>query len=146
MIPSPHALGELTPGIHTATLDEIEAVFARIPRRHALFNGLLHAVQHLQASGVRRVFIDSSFVTTKAALNDVDGCWEWHDAVNIDALDPVLLAFSQPRRAMQEKYGIDFFLANWMEAGSGLTFLEFFQLNRADEPKDIVMITLGENA
>jgi len=47
---------------------------------------------------------------------------------------------------MQEKYGIDFFIANWMEAGSGLTFLEFFQLNRADEPKGIVMITLGENA
>jgi len=111
-----------------------------------LFNGLLHAVQNLQASGVRRVFIDGSFVTTKAAPNDVDGCWEWHDAVNIDALDPVLLDFSHHRRAMQEKYGIDFFIANWMEAGSGLTFLEFFQLNRADEPKGIVMITLGENA
>jgi Family of unknown function (DUF6932) len=47
---------------------------------------------------------------------------------------------------VQEKYGIDFFIANWMEAGSGLTFLEFFQLNRTDEPKGIVMITLGESA
>ena len=65
--------------------------------------------------------------------------------MHIDALDPVLLDFSQHRQAMQEKYGIDFFIANWMEAGSGLTFLEFFQLNRADEPKGIVMITLGEN-
>jgi uncharacterized protein DUF6932 len=107
MIPSPHALGELTPGIHTATLDEIEAVFARIPRRRTLFNGLLHAVQNLQASGVRRVFIDGSFVTTKTAPNDVDGCWEWHGAVNIDALDPVLLDFSHHRGAMQEKHGID---------------------------------------
>jgi hypothetical protein len=146
MIPSPKALGELPPGIHTATLDEVEAIFARTPRRRALFNGLLHAVQNLQASGVRRVFIEGSFVTTKATPNDVDGCWEWHDAVNIDALDPVLLDFSHHRGAMQEKHGIDFFIANWMEAGSGLTFLEFFQLNRADEPKDIVMITLGENA
>jgi hypothetical protein len=66
--------------------------------------------------------------------------------VNIDALDPVLLDFSHHRGAMQEKHGIDFFIANWMEAGSGLTFLEFFQLNRTDEPKGIVMITLGESA
>jgi hypothetical protein len=57
MIPSPNALGELPPGIHTATLDEIAAIFARTPRRRTLFNGLLHAVQNLQASGVRRVFI-----------------------------------------------------------------------------------------
>jgi len=72
MIPSPNALGELPPGIHTATLDEVEAIFARTPRRRALFNGLLHAVQNLQAAGVRRVFIDGSFVTTKAAPNDVE--------------------------------------------------------------------------
>jgi uncharacterized protein DUF6932 len=151
MIPSPDdSITEcsrgITPGIHTATLDEVEAVFARTPRRRALFNGLLHAVQNLQAFGVRRVFIDGSFITTKAASNDADGCWEWHEAMNIDALDPVLLDFSQHRRAMREKYGIDFFIANWMEGGSGLTFLAFFQLNRADEPKGIVMITLGENA
>ena len=101
MIPSPNALGELPPGIHTAALDEIEAVFARIPRRRSLFNGLLHAVQNLQGSSVRRVFIDGSFVTAKTAPNDVDGCWEWHDAVNIDALDPVLLDLSHHRGAMQ---------------------------------------------
>ena len=45
---------------------------------------------------------------------------------------------------MREKYGLDFFLADWVEAGSGLTFLDFFQLNRSDEPKGIVMLKVGE--
>lgn len=67
MIPAPNAIGELPPGVHTATLDEVEAIFARTLRRRTLFNGLLYALQNLQASGIRRVFIDGSFVTTKAA-------------------------------------------------------------------------------
>jgi uncharacterized protein DUF6932 len=84
------------------------------------------------------------FLTTKADPNDVDGCWEWTDEVNLNLLDPVFLDFSHQRQAMKDTYGVDFFLATWMEAGSGLTFLEFFQRNRADEPKGIVQIDLGE--
>jgi hypothetical protein len=146
MIPAQNAVGELPPGIHTATLEEVEAVFARTPKRGTLFDGLRRAVQNLQAAGVRRVFIDGSFVTTKADPNDVDGCWEWEEKVNLDLLDPVFLDFSHQRRTMKEKYGVDFFLATWVEAGSELTFLEFFQLNRSDEPKGIVMLDLGETS
>ena len=146
MIPASNALGELPPGIHTATLDEVEAVFAKTPRRRTLFDGLRRAMQNLKATGVRRVFIDGSFVTTKANPNDVDGCWEWSEDVNLDLLDPVFLDFSRQRQAMKEKYGLDFFLANWVEAGSGLTFLDFFQLNRSDEPKGIVMLKVGETS
>jgi len=146
MIPAPNALGELPPGIHTATLEEVEAVFAKTPRRRTLFDGLRRAMQNLKATGVRRVFIDGSFVTTKANPNDVDGCWEWSEDVNLDLLDPVFLDFSRQRQAMKEKYGLDFFLANWVEAGSGLTFLDFFQLNRSDEPKGIVMLKVGETS
>jgi len=146
MIPSPNVRGELPPGIHAATLDEIEAIFAMTFRRRTLFDGLRRAVQNLQATGVHRIFIDGSFVTTKADPNDIDGCWEWHSEVDVDRLDPVFLDFSRHRQAMQEKYGVDFCIANWVEAGSGLTFLEFFQRNRSDEPKGIVMLTLGEMA
>jgi hypothetical protein len=146
MIPSPNAVGELPPGIHAATIEEVEVVFTTTPRRRLLFDGLRRALQNLKAAGVRRVFIDGSFVTTKAEPNDVDGCWEWTDAVNLDLLDPVFLDFSHQRRAMRDIYGVDFFLATWMEAGSGLTFLEFFQRNRSDEPKGIVQIDLGESS
>lgn len=146
MIPAPNAVGELPPGIHAATLEEVEAVFAKTPRRRTLFEGLRRAVQNLKAAGVRRGFIDGSFVTTKANPNDGDGCWEWEEAVNLDLLDPVFLDFSRQRQALKEKYSVDFFLANWVEAGSGLTFLDFFQLNRSDEPKGIMMLELGETS
>ena len=144
MIPAPNALGELSPGMHPATLEEVEAVFATPPRRRRLFEGLRRAIQNLHAAGVRRVFIDGSFVTTKADPNDIDGCWEWTDEVHLDLLDPVLLDFAQARRAMRDKYGVDFFLATWVEAGSGLTFLDFFQRNREDDPKGIVQLDLEE--
>ena len=146
MIPAPDAIGELPPGMHTATLEEVEAVFVTTPRRRHLFEGLRRALQNLHAAGVRRIFIDGSFVTTKADPNDIDGCWEWTEEVNLDLLDPALLDFTQARRAMRDKYGVDFFLATWVEAGSGLTFLDFFQRNRADEPKGIVLLDLEETS
>ena len=144
MIPPLNAVGELPPGIHAATLDEVEAVFGKTPKRRILFDGLKRALQNLKGAGVRRVFIDGSFVTLKVEPNDVDGCWEWNEDVDLDMLDPVFLDFSYQRRTMKEKYGVDFFIADWVEAGSGLTFLEFFQLNRSDEPKGILMIDLEE--
>ena len=130
--------------MHLATLEEVEAVFATTPRRRRLLEGLRLALQNLRTAGVRRVFIDGSFVTTKADPNDIDGCWEWTEEVNLDLLDPVLLDFAQGRRAMRDKYGVNFFLATWVEAGSGLTFLDFFQRNRADDPKGIVQLDLEE--
>jgi len=144
MIPAPNAIGELPPGMHTATLEEVEAVFVTTPRRRHLFEGLRRAIQNLHAAGVRRIFIDGSFVTTKTDPNDIDGCWEWTEEVNLDLLDPVLLDFTQARRAMQDKYGVDFFLATWVEAGSEITFLDFFQRNRADDPKGIVQLDLED--
>jgi hypothetical protein len=144
MIPAPNAIGELPPGMHLATLAEVEAVFATTPRRRRLFEGLRRALQNLHAAGVRRVFIDGSFVTTKADPNDIDGCWEWTAEVHLDLLDPVLLDFAQARQAMRDKYGVDFFLATWVEAGLGLTFLDFFQRNREDTPKGIVQLDLED--
>jgi hypothetical protein len=130
--------------MHLATLAEVEAVFVTTPRRRRLFEGLRLAIQNLHAAGVLRVFIDGSFVTTKADPNDIDGCWEWTEEVHLDLLDPVLLDFTQARRAMRDKYGVDFFLATWVEAGSGLTFLDFFQRNREDAPKGIVQLDLED--
>ena len=146
MIPAPNAIGELPPGMHTVTLEEVEAVFVTTPRRRHLFEGLRRAIQNLHIAGVRRIFIDGSFVTTKADPNDIDGCWEWTEEVHLDLLDLVLLDFTQARRAMRNRYGVDFFLTTWVEAGSGLTFLDFFQRNREDDPKGIVQLDLEESA
>ena len=140
MIPQLNARGELPPGIHTATLDEVEVIFANGPKRRTLFEGLKRALENLKAAGVLRVFIDGSFVTGKTEPNDVDGCWEWHEDVDLNRLDAVFLDFSHQRQSMREKYGVDFFIANWVEASSGKTFLDFFQQNRFFEPKGILVI------
>ena len=144
MIPQLKAVGELPAGVHETTLNEVETVFAKTPKRVSLFEGLKRALENLKAAGVPRVYIDGSFVTSKAEPNDIDGCWEWREDINLNQLDPVFLDFSNQRQAMKEKYGVDFFVAGWIEVSSGKTFLDFFQQNRFLEPKGILAIELRD--
>ena len=101
-------------------------------------HGLEAAVENLRAAGVRRLWIDGSFVTRKPAPNDVDGCWEYSEEVDLEALNPVFLLES--RGPMKIKYGIEFFPASTVEADSGLPFPAFFQVNRDGEPKGILVV------
>ena len=81
------ALGE-----HVTSLAAVKRRFGRASaQRQKLMRGLEAAVENLRAAGVRRVWIDGSFVTRKQAPNDVDGCWEYSDEVDLEALDPVFL-------------------------------------------------------
>ena len=82
-----------------------------------------------------------SKITNKDEPNDIDGCWEYNENVNIEILDPVFLG---DRAGMKKKYGLDFFIANCIEAGSGLPFPTFFQKNREGKPKGILVVTLVE--
>lgn len=43
----------------------------------------------------------------------------------------------------EKKYGLDFFIADIVEAGSGLPFPKFFQTNRNGDSKGIIVIKLG---
>lgn len=110
--------------------------------RRVLMAGLSRALENLRAAGVTRVFLDGSFVTAKPEPNDIDGCWDIDEYVDVEALDPVFLDFSHHRQAMREKYGLDFFIANTIELGSGMPFVEFFQINRDGQPKGILLIEL----
>jgi hypothetical protein len=142
-IPPLQANGELPPGEHPATLDEIEQVYGSSnDRRRLLMRGLRDAAAQFAQAGVKAIWINGSFVTDKNMPNDIDGCWEYNPTVVIDKLDPVFLMRS--RDAMKNKYGLDFFIANIIEAGSGLPFPKFFQVNREGEPKGILVVMLGE--
>lgn len=44
---------------------------------------------------------------------------------------------------MKDKYGLDFFIANIIEMGSGLPFPQFFQVNRDGDPKGIIVVRFG---
>jgi len=141
-IPKLQKNNELPPGEHQASLQEIEETYGLTSeRRKNLMHLLYMASGNLKTSGVRTIWINGSFVTNKEDPNDIDGCWEYNANVNLDILDPVFLG---DRAGMKKKYSLDLFIANCIEADSGLPFPKFFQKNREGEAKGILVVTLVE--
>lgn len=142
MIPLFDDSGNLPPGVHDATWDEIADRFGTTPQRRALLAGLYSALQALNSAGCQTVYIDGSFVTTKLVPNDFDACWDI-EGVDPDQLDPVLLIFDDSRAAQKAKYLGELFPAQLTEGGSGGSFLEFFQVDKeTGNPKGIVALDL----
>jgi len=140
-IPAIQPNGELPPGEHQVSLDEVDSLFGHsTARRKLLMRGLRKAVSNFELSGVRALWVDGSFITDKEEPNDIDGCWEYSQNVDLEKLDPVFLG---TREEMKNKYGLDFFIANFVEAESGLPFPKFFQVNRNGDPKGIIIVRLG---
>jgi Family of unknown function (DUF6932) len=126
-----------------ANWTELEARFGGSPRRVMLLAGLREALADLGNAGCRTAFVDGSFVTAKQEPEDFDACW---DAVGVraDALEPVLLDFSEGRRAQKERYGGELFPADIAAEPAGTRFLEYFQRDReTGGQKGIVQIDLG---
>jgi hypothetical protein len=133
----------LPPGVHWASLREIEARFAQTPHRAHLFQGVVAVAEALRYANCERMYLDGSFVTEKIEPSDFDGCW---DAVNVVAvrLDPVLLDFSKGRAAQKLKYRGEMFVSGALNAGTE-TFLDFFQREKlTGTPKGIVAIDLRQ--
>ena len=135
--------GNLPPGEHVASWDEIATRFGTTARRQQLLAGLHAAVAALKSAGCRRMYLDGSFVTAKPEPNDYDGCWEI-DGVDFDVLDPVLLTFDCGRATQKAKYLGELFLADTQADPHGTLFREFFQSDRDGNPKGIVVIDLGD--
>ena len=73
MIPPFDDDGYLPPGIHPATLDEIEARFGRESElRQVQMESLRWLVDLARRAGVQRIVINGSFATTLPEPNDVD--------------------------------------------------------------------------
>jgi hypothetical protein len=136
------ASGNLPPGIHPGTWEEIDATFGTTQHRKGLLRGLHRALISLRDAGCARAYINGSFTTAKEDPGDYDGCWE-PQGVDPSKLDPVLLDFSQGRAAQKAKFGGELFIASGT-AGPGSRFLDFFQRDKfTGEPKGIVAIDLG---
>jgi hypothetical protein len=144
MIPSFNDSGRLPPGIHEADWSELRERFGNSPRRAQMLEGFLEAVSLLRSAGCRSVYLDGSFVTAKEKPGDFDACWDPR-GVALDEIDPVLLDFSEGRRAQKERFRGEFFPADAAAEPGGTLFLEFFQ-NEPDEieRKGIVKIDLED--
>lgn len=135
--------GLLPPGVHWAAWEEIQARFRTTGHRRRLLRGPRRALLELKQAGCERVYLDGSFVTRKTTPGDYDACW---DVAGVDAskLDPLLLQFDWNARVRQKaKYEGEFVISDYMEARSGLVFVEFFQTDReTGDVKGIVAIDL----
>src|SRR5689334_5187962 len=110
MIPEFNEQGFLNKGIYKSTIEEIKIRFGSSnPKRKKLFKGLQDALNNLKNSGIYRVYIDGSFISSKVNPNDIDGCWEINSDLNKKVLDPVFLDFSNERKLMKQKYNVESF-------------------------------------
>jgi hypothetical protein len=126
-IPALLTTGILPPGVHDASLDEIEQAFAtRNQHRLALFQNLkrfLDGVRKLNIFDV--VYVDGSFTTDKVVPGDIDVVLPVDGPRTIRLLGHPDRADVLDRAAIVSKYGIDVLLAPSM--------VEFFQKLRPEE-------------
>jgi hypothetical protein len=103
VIPEFEAAGNLPAGIHDATWNEFATRYGTRAHRRRLLDGLRRALESLRDAGCAQAYINGSFVTAKDEPGDFDACWE---VANVDSqlLDPVLLDFSDRRRAQKAKF------------------------------------------
>lgn len=129
----------LPPGVHDASLGEVELRYATTPHRRHQFEGFERGLAALKLAGCKNIFLDGSFVTDKPNPNDFDVCW---GPVGVDSkkLDPVLLNFTRKREAQKRKYGGEFFPST-TEAAPGVTFFDYFQKDPdTDRAKGIIRV------
>jgi len=131
----------LPPGIHEASLKEIELRFATNKLRKRLFNGFKNGIAALRLAGCKIVFLDGSYIAEKAYPGDFDVCWD-PTGVDTGKLDPVFLDFSHSRRSQKLKFGGEFFPSS-NRADAQRTFIDFFQIDKyTEKAKGIIMVRL----
>lgn len=145
MIPEFDDSGNLLPGVHDATWNELVQRFGWTSRRRELLDGLKAALETLCEAGCRQVFINGSFITDKDEPGDIDVAWD-PDGVDVDRLleiEPVFGDFADRRAAQKAKFRCEFFPSSSTADLVGNTFLEFFQIDKETEaPKGIVALDL----
>ena len=114
-IPDLNHDGLLPPGVHSCTLDEVQARFGSFrlsDQRPRLFSALLELVAELRRSDLfAAVVLDGSFVTEVAAPNDIDLILvlkRTHDWKR----DPAMHEYNVLSRSrLRRRFGFDAFLA-----------------------------------
>jgi len=130
----------LPPGIHNATLEEIEQRFATNEKRRMLFEGFRRSVAALHRAGCKAIFLDGSFVTDKPEPGDFDVCW---DPVGVDPSNwtPYFLILATGGSGRRRSSGRIFPLGRegrWTSA-----FLDFFQRDKdSGRAKGIIKVQL----
>ncbi|MBN1803999.1 MAG: hypothetical protein JW837_01990 [Sedimentisphaerales bacterium] len=134
----------LPPGVHNATLRDVEVRFATSEHRKCLFSGFKKGALALHKAGCRKIFLNGSFITEKPIPGDFDACWE---IMGVDGtkLDPVFLDFSDRRKKQKERFYGEYFPASAF-ADAKHFFVDFFQVDKyTGNAKGIICINLPKN-
>src|SRR5438105_773338 len=132
MIPAFDDNGYLPPGVHAATLDEIEARFgAETEIRRAQMQSLRWLVAIALRAGVQKIIVNGSFVTDILEPNDVDCV--------------LLLSAEYPKEKAAEielDDGLPF-VQVYLEGETGYNHFahQFFAVDRNDVPKGMLEVT-----
>ncbi len=141
MIPSFDEHGNLPPGIHIAKMAELKKRFTCTTQRRALFRGLELLVSDLRGAGCRKLYIDGSFITNKPEPADYDACWE---PTGVDAtIKPILREMKAFALERKRVYGGDIFC---QIPNTGTNYLAYFQKDRNERDKGIILIYLQGNS
>ena len=141
-IPPFEPSGNLPPGIHMASWDEIVGRYGATPQRLQLLQGLKLALDDLKAADCRTVYIDGSFVTETAVPGDFDACWEM-SGVDVAKLNPVLLTFDSGRATQKARNAGELFPAEYQAEPQGTRFIDFFQRDKnTGSPKGIIQVDM----
>jgi len=141
MIPPFDATGNLPPGVHWATWDELVARFGVNEHRQMLIRGLRKALIALKAANCHTAYVDGSFVSSKDTPRDYDACWEM-EGIMPDLLDPVLLEFDN-RLIQKAKFRGELFPVDSRDRKAKRSFLQYFQADKETKlPKGIIAIDL----
>ena len=134
----------LPPGVHYATLGEVEIRFATSEHRKHLFSGFKEGVKALRNAGCRKVFLDGSFITEKPIPGDFDVCWDYI-GVDDSKLDPVFSDFKDRRKKQKERFHGEFFPASFLADGKHF-FFDFFQIDKyTGNAKGIICIDIQKS-
>jgi hypothetical protein len=104
MMPVFDQSGNLPPGVHWASWDEIVMRFGTNQHRLNLLLGMKSALDVLHQAGCRTVYIDGSFVSNKTYPGDFDCCWDT-TGVKGELLELTLMDMRDGRAAQKEMYG-----------------------------------------
>ncbi|MFP5516440.1 MAG: DUF6932 family protein [Alphaproteobacteria bacterium] len=154
-LPTQHICGVMVPklvsqgvrkvlpeGEHEVTWDELRTRFGQGSRRQKILGKIREAGTMLRDAGAAVLYIDGSFATDKPVPDDWDGLFPT-DNLDWTKVDPLLKDVRANRKAIADKYMADLFPANWREGKSGEPFLSFFQKDKKDRPKGLLVLTLG---
>ena len=147
MLPEFDDEGDLPPGIHTATLADLEqrcGQFTLSDRRVRLFARLRQIVDLAKASGIiERIIVGGSFVTAKAEPNDVDLVIVVSPDVEFETLTPTQYVVTD-RDALRRvvKSGDCDVIVVRARTERLQTVIEFFQANRNNKAVGIVELRL----